>query len=41
MQDKIEEILNEIDSVNFDTLQGIEEYRIKWLGKKGSITELF
>lgn len=41
MISKIDEILNEVNHFNPGTKEQVEENRIKWLGKKGSITELF
>jgi phenylalanyl-tRNA synthetase alpha chain len=41
MQERIEKILKEIDAFTVTSLEQIEEYRIKWLSKKGEITELF
>jgi phenylalanyl-tRNA synthetase alpha chain len=41
MQERIEKILKEIDAFAVTSLEQIEEYRIKWLSKKGEITELF
>ena len=41
MQNRIDEILAEIESMKVESNQQLEDYRIKWLGKKGSITLLF
>ena len=41
MQEQIDDILKEIEVLQVNTSQELEEYRIKWLGKKGSITLLF
>jgi phenylalanyl-tRNA synthetase alpha chain len=41
MQERIEKILKEIDGFVASGQEQIEEYRIKWLSKKGEITELF
>ncbi len=41
MKQRIEELLQEIQELKAQKLQDIEEYRIKLLGKKGSITKLF
>ena len=41
MHQKITELLNEIRSVSLDTAEAIEQYRIKYLSKKGIISELF
>jgi phenylalanyl-tRNA synthetase alpha chain len=41
MQERIEKILKEIDDFVASGQEQIEEYRIKWLSKKGEITELF
>lgn len=41
MKQRIEELLQEIQELKAQKLQDIEEYRIRLLGKKGSITKLF
>ncbi len=41
MKEKIEEILLEVEKFKADTKEQVEEYRIKWLSKKGEITQLF
>jgi phenylalanyl-tRNA synthetase alpha chain len=41
MLDKIEKILKDVDSFKPLNKEQLEEYRIKWLSKKGEITELF
>lgn len=41
MQQKIEEILKEIDSFNPQTKEHVEEFRIKLLSRKGAISALF
>ena len=41
MKERIEELLREIEELKAQKIQDIEEYRIKFLGKKGSITKLF
>ena len=41
MKERIEELLREIEALQAQKIQDIEEYRIKFLGKKGSITKLF
>lgn len=41
MLDKIQQLLNEVEAFKADNLQQVEEFRIKLLGKKGSITQLF
>ncbi len=41
MKDRIEKLLAEIQSLKVSTEQDIEEIRIKMLGKKGFITQLF
>jgi phenylalanyl-tRNA synthetase alpha chain len=41
MHEKINKLLSEVESFNADTLKELEEYRIKWLSKKGEITALF
>ncbi len=41
MKNKIEELLNEIESFTASSKEHVEEFRIKIAGKKGKITELF
>ncbi len=41
MKDKIDELLNEIESFTASGKEQVEELRIKWLSKKGKVKELF
>ena len=41
MLDKIKSLLEEIISVKVNTSQDLESFRLKYLSKKGIITELF
>ncbi|MCW3084821.1 MAG: phenylalanine--tRNA ligase subunit alpha [Bacteroidetes bacterium] len=41
MKDKIDELLNEIESFTASSKEHVEELRIKWLSKKGKVKELF
>jgi phenylalanyl-tRNA synthetase alpha chain len=41
MQEKIENILKEIEDLVVTSKEQVETYRIKWLSKKGEITTLF
>jgi phenylalanyl-tRNA synthetase alpha chain len=41
MKEKIDHILEEIESFAAESKEQVEEYRIKWLSKKGQITALF
>jgi phenylalanyl-tRNA synthetase alpha chain len=41
MLDTIQQLLQEVEAFKADGLQQVEEFRIKLLGKKGSITQLF
>src|ERR1700756_1445736 len=41
MKEKIETILQEIEKFSAQSKEQVEEYRIKWLSKKGEITLLF
>lgn len=41
MLEKIHKLLEEVDSFAAQTKEQVEEYRIKWLSKKGEITSLF
>lgn len=41
MIDKINHLLEEVESFNAQTKEQVEEYRIKWLSKKGEISTLF
>ncbi len=41
MKDKIEHILHEVENFVAESKEQVEEYRIKWLSKKGQITGLF
>lgn len=41
MKDKIESILEEVENFTAKSKEQVEEYRIKWLSKKGEITQLF
>ena len=41
MHEKINKLLSEVESFAAETKEQVEEYRIKWLSKKGEITALF
>lgn len=41
MKEKIDHILEEIETFAAESKEQLEEYRIKWLSKKGQITALF
>jgi phenylalanyl-tRNA synthetase alpha chain len=41
MKEKIEHILEEVEKFTAQSKEQVEEYRIKWLSKKGEITQLF
>jgi phenylalanyl-tRNA synthetase alpha chain len=41
MQEKVQQLLKEIESLTARSVQEAEEVRVRWLGKKGSITVLF
>ncbi len=41
MLEKINNLLLEVEQLNLATKEQVEEYRIKWLSKKGQITVLF
>jgi len=41
MLTKIEKLINELENAVIETKEQVEEYRIKWLSKKGEITLLF
>jgi phenylalanyl-tRNA synthetase alpha chain len=41
MLTKIEKLLHELETTVIETKEQVEEYRIKWLSKKGEITLLF
>ena len=41
MKDRIEHILEEVEKFTAQSKEQVEEYRIKWLSKKGEITQLF
>ncbi|MFP4289542.1 MAG: phenylalanine--tRNA ligase subunit alpha [Bacteroidales bacterium] len=41
MNDKIEELINEVESFQSEKLQDIEDFRIKMISKKGKISQLF
>ena len=41
MKDRIEELLNEIESFTADTKEHVEEFRIRLMSKKGKVSELF
>jgi phenylalanyl-tRNA synthetase alpha chain len=41
MKEKIEHILEEVEKFTAQNKEQVEEYRIKWLSKKGEITQLF
>jgi phenylalanyl-tRNA synthetase alpha chain len=41
MRDKIEKLLEDVEVFAADSKEQLEEYRIKWLSKKGEITALF
>lgn len=41
MRDKIEKLLQDVENFTVQSKEQVEEYRIKWLSKKGEITTLF
>ena len=41
MNNRIEELLKEIDNFKADKVQDVEDIRIKYFGKKGELTKLF
>ena len=41
MRDKIEKLLLDVENFTVQSKEQVEEYRIKWLSKKGEITTLF
>ncbi len=41
MKDKIDKILKDIESYKFDGKEAAEQFRLKYLSKKGQITDLF
>jgi len=41
MQEKINKLLAEVEAFAAETKEQVEEYRIKWLSKKGDLNELF
>ena len=41
MKERIEHILEEVEKFTAQSKEQVEEYRIKWLSKKGEITQLF
>ena len=41
MLEKINNLLQEVEQLAAGTKEQVEEYRIKWLSKKGEITVLF
>ncbi len=41
MEDKINQLLHEVENFRADALENVEEFRIKMLSKKGHISELF
>ncbi|MGZ4037800.1 MAG: tRNA ligase subunit PheS family protein, partial [Bacteroidia bacterium] len=41
MLEKINSLLAEVEQMAVDTKEQVEEYRIRWLSKKGQITSLF
>ncbi|MBK9285835.1 MAG: phenylalanine--tRNA ligase subunit alpha [Sphingobacteriaceae bacterium] len=41
MLEKINKLLKEVEELSISSREQLEEYRIKWLSKKGEITELF
>ncbi len=41
MKERIEELLNEIEAFTANSIEHVEEFRIKILSKKGKVTELF
>lgn len=41
MNDKIKELVKEVESFNSEKLENIEDFRIKMLSKKGKISQLF
>ena len=41
MREKIDELLQEVENLKAESKEKLEEYRIKWLSKKGEISILF
>jgi len=41
MLEKINKLILEVESFGANTKEQVEEYRIKWLSKKGEISVLF
>jgi phenylalanyl-tRNA synthetase alpha chain len=41
MQERINKLMEEVESFAADTKEQVEEYRIKWLSKKGEVSVLF
>jgi len=41
MKDKIEELINQINQFNETSIEKVEDFRIKYLGSKGILKELF
>ena len=41
MLEKIHKLLEEVESFGAQSKDQVEEYRIKWLSKKGEVTALF
>ena len=41
MQEKIKDLLEEIEAFVADRKEHVEEFRVKLLGKKGAVVELF
>lgn len=41
MKERIEQLLKEVEQFSASSIQAVEEFRIKMLGKKGDLTQLF
>ncbi|MDR0419748.1 MAG: phenylalanine--tRNA ligase subunit alpha [Prevotellaceae bacterium] len=41
MRERIEQLLKEVEQFSTSSIQAVEEFRIKMLGKKGDLTQLF
>src|ERR1035437_676871 len=41
MKDKIDTLLSEIEAIEIKSKEHLEEFRLKWLAKKGIVTALF
>jgi len=41
MKDKVHKLLLEVDEIKVETKEQLEEFRLKWLAKKGQVTALF